>query len=121
MCSKVDVDPGATLVVSPFVSFESLRDGLGARVAYTLTKHWQDKWNLWQSTKNVPLEGLCNRTSWGSDYFSVNVFYDFGKVKNPDRTVYPILTFCWDIPVSVLIANTVAKTNRVSLGVEVAF
>ena len=118
--TQVDVDPGATIVVSPFAAFECLRDGFGLRVFYTLTKHWSDQWTLWQPGYNPDVEGLCNRTSWGSDYFSANIFYDFGKTK-PDRTVYPILTFCWDIPASVLIANTVAKTNRVSLGVEVSF
>lgn len=120
LSASVDVDPGATAVFSPFVAFESLRDGFGVRLFYTLTKHWRDEWSMWSSRHDPSLGQLCNRTSWGSDYVSANVFYDFGKVK-PDVTAYPILTFCWDIPVSVLIANTVAKTNRVSLGVEVAF
>ena len=79
--APIDVDPGATLVVSPFVAFENLRDGLGVRVFYTLTKHWHDDWNLWHSVHNPKFEELCNRTSWGSDYFSANIFYDFGKVK----------------------------------------
>jgi hypothetical protein len=116
----VDVEPGATLVAAPFISLECLRDGLGLRGSYTLTKHWRDTWNLWPSTQNPGLDGLCNRTSWGSDYFAVNIFYDFGKAR-PDCTIYPILTFCWDIPASVLVAQSVADTNRVSLGVEVAF
>ncbi len=118
--ADVNVRPGVTVVASPFVSFECLRDGFGIRGYYTLTKHWRDKWNLHRSSSTSDLKELCNRTAWGSDYFSINVFYDFGKVK-PDRIVYPILTFCWDIPSNVLIANTVAKTNRISLGVEVAF
>ena len=117
---RVKVNPGVTFVFSPFVSFECLRDGLGARVFYTFTKHWKDKWTSCHSEYKSNLKKLCNRTSWGSDYFSVNVFYDFGKAK-PDCAVYPILTFCWDIPTSVLIAHTVAKTDRVSLGVEVSF
>jgi hypothetical protein len=129
MIGNVDVEPGATFVFSPFATFECLRDGLGARIAYTLTKHWHDTWNLWgvpngfdreELGNRLDLEKMSKRTSWGSDYFSINVFYDFGKAK-PDWTVYPILTFCWDIPASVLIANSVAKTDRVSLGVEVAF
>lgn len=127
MIGKVDVEPGATLIVSPFATFECLRDGLGARIAYTLTKHWHDTWNLWETPKGFDrakerlyLEKINDKTSWGSDYFSINVFYDFGKAR-PDWAVYPILTFCWDIPASVLIANSVAKTDRVSLGVEVAF
>jgi hypothetical protein len=120
MEGDVDIEPGATLIVSPFATFECLRDGFGARIAYTLTKHWPDTWHFWDAPRYVNLEKMRDRTSWGSDYFSINVFYDFGKAK-PDWAVYPILTFCWDIPASVLIANSVAKTDRVSLGVEVAF
>jgi hypothetical protein len=120
MQGEVDIEPGATCIVSPFVTFECLRDGLGVRVAYTLTKHWHDTWHFWSAPKDVGLAKMCDRTAWGSDYFSVNVFYDFGKAR-PDWAVHPILTFCWDIPASVLIASSVAKTDRVSLGVEVAF
>lgn len=117
--TDVRVRPGTTFVFSPYVDFECLRDGLGVRVFYVLTKHWADRWSICQQDEKK-YKDFIKRTEWGSDYFSVNVFYDFGKVK-PNRTVYPILTFCWDIPQSVLIANAVAKTDRISLGVEVAF
>ncbi len=117
--TDVRIRPGTTFIISPYVDFECLRDGLGVRVFYVLTKHWADKWSICPPNKEQCNE-FIKRTEWGSDYFSVNIFYDFGKVK-PNRTVYPILTFCWDIPKNVLIANTVAKTDRISLGVEVAF
>ena len=121
-CSaQLMLNPGVTVVVSPFVSFEWLRDGFGLRVFYTLTKHWHDRWSIMATqTHTLNLGQLCNRSSWGSDYFSANIFYDFGKDK-PDCTVYPILDFCWDIPASMSYRKSVAKTNRVSLGVEVAF
>lgn len=120
MKGLADVEPGATFVFSPFVTFECLREGLGARIAYTLTKHWHDTWYLWCAPREVDLAKMSERTAWGSDYVSVNVFYDFGKAK-PEWSAYPILTLNWDIPVSVLVASSVAKTDRVSLGVEVAF
>lgn len=119
LVTNVNVDPGATYVFSPFVAFEGLRDGLGIRVFYTLTKHELDWWGVLDSTVTIN-NSQCNRTGWGSDYFTANVFYDFGQSR-PDWKIYPILTFSWDIPASVLIAQTVAKTNKISLGVEVAF
>lgn len=121
--ASVYVDPGATFIFSPFASFECLRDGFGIRVFYTLTKHESDFWGVPKTscTPCVINPGrACRRSAWGSDYFSANLFYDFGKVK-PDAWVYPIITFCWDIPAAVLMADSVAKTHRISLGVEVSF
>jgi hypothetical protein len=118
--TKVLLDPGATYVLSPFVDFECLRDGLGLRVFYTLTKHEADWWGVFNAPVAICTQNQIVRSSWGSDYFTVNVFYDFSKDR-PDKAVYPIFTFCWDIPANVLVAETVAKTNKVSLGVEVSF
>lgn len=123
--SPVYVDPGITFICSPFVSFESLRDGFGMRIFYTLTKHESDYWSL---PKNCcapcPIKPNCVscRSAWGSDYFSANLFYDFGKGR-PCSAIYPIISFCWDIPAptALIMADSVAKTHRVSLGVEVSF
>jgi hypothetical protein len=113
--ASVKVSPRPTIVVSPYVDFECLREGLGVRLFYVLTKHWADEWR--QGNKD---QKKIEQTSWGSDYFSVNILYDFGKVR-PNCAIYPIMTFCWDIPWYVFIADKVAKTDRISLGVEVAF
>lgn len=121
--APVYVDPGATFIFSPFVAFESLRDGFGLRVFYTLIKHESDYWGV-PKTSCAPCVinpgRACRRSAWGSDYFSANLFYDFGKDK-PDCRIYPIITFCWDIPAALLMADSVAKTHRISLGVEVSF
>ncbi len=116
------VNPGVTLVASPYFSVENLREGLGARVMYTLTHHEDDEWEDARSDKTVPvnLAQVSELSSWASDYFTLNVFYDFGKVK-VDRGFAPILTASWDIPAAVFLARRVSKTHKVSLGIEFNF
>jgi len=113
-CADVFVNPGLTLACSPYISFENLRDGFGLRGQYTLTKHFHDTWKTSCRTK---LEKVSKLTAWGSDYFSVAAFYDFGKM-HVERNWYPIVTLTWDIPAAVFVAERSAKTQKISLGVE---
>lgn len=118
--APVLVSPGATVTFSPYVSFENLREGLGMRVLYSLRYHGQDSWRL--QTKKLPVPVKCGEacekaTDWGSDYITLNVFYDFGKMK-AYRRFDPIVSLAWDIPSALLVTHGAAKTNRISLGVE---
>lgn len=116
------VNPGCTVIFSPYASLEGLRGGLGFRLNYTLTKHYKDSWQDCRADKSVPVNIVPSEVSstWASDYFAVNVFYDFGKDKQ-ERQFEPILLFTWDVPAHMLVANRVAKTNRISLGLEFSF
>lgn len=116
------VSPGVTVVFSPYASFENLRAGLGVRIQYTLISHEADSWCDMRADKSVTvnLENVQKNSKWASDYITLNVFYDFGKVKTC-RGFDPIVTFAWDIPTSMLVARNSAKTQRVSLGIEWAF
>ncbi len=116
------VNPGATVIFSPYFVLENLRQGLGMGVHYTLTSHQEDDWNDRRENKEVPvkLAKVRDLSEWGSDYFTLNVFYDFGKVK-VTRSFDPIFSFRWDVPAMIFISSRVAKTHKVSLGVEFAF
>lgn len=121
----VRIKPGVTFIFSPYVSMENIRDGLGIQVQYTLTTHDDDCYRDIRSEQEriacpLNLKNVYELSSWGSDYFSLNVFYDFGKVK-VDRAFYPIVRFSWDIPASIFVAENVCKTNKVSLGIECNF
>lgn len=120
---QVDINPGVTFVFSPYVSIENLRQGLGLGVQYCLTAHSEDKWRDARSNSAaVPVDlcGIDERSAWGSDYFSLNVFYDFGKEKIT-RSFDPILSFRWDVPAMLFVSKRFSKTHRVSVGVEFAF
>ncbi|HSW74186.1 MAG TPA: hypothetical protein VLG71_03435 [Candidatus Limnocylindria bacterium] len=116
---KANVNPGGTFVFLPYFQFENLRDGFGVRVQYTMTIHGHDKWTDARVNKTIPvnLARVRETSSWASDYFTLNVFYDFGKVKVV-REFEPILTFNWDIPAAMIVGNNATKTNKVSLGFE---
>lgn len=116
------VTPGATLIFSPYGVVENLRAGLGVRVFYTLTKHFEDTWCDARADQTIPvkLAEVENFSTWKSDYVTVQVFYDFGKVKTC-RGLDPIVKFTWDIPALFFASDRAATTHRISLGVEFNF
>jgi len=115
---RARIEPGLTFAFSPYLSLENLRDGFGLRGQYTLCFHGQDHWQaILPSCNTVKLEKVNELSEWGSDYFSVSAFYDFGKICI-ERSWYPIVTLTWDIPTAVFVANRSAKTQQITLGVE---
>lgn len=119
---QANVNPGLTAIVSPYLTFENLREGFGVRLQYTFIEHRKDCWKDERCDKSVPvnLEAIINRSNWISSYVTLNAFYDFGKVK-VHREFDPILLFSWDIPVTFFDAHGVAKTNKISFGFEYNF
>lgn len=122
LIGNVKITPGFNFVFMPYAQLENLRAGLGVRLLYTLTSHWQDTWCDERSDKTIPVDlGMVDRlSSWKSDYISLSVFYDFGKVK-AQRSLDPILIFTWDIPSLFFSSEKTPTTNKVSLGLEYNF
>lgn len=116
------INPGVTVAFSPYFLLENLRDGLGLGVHYTLTSHSKDSWCDKRADKTIPvnLEGAIKTSSWGTDYFTINVFYDFGKVQKK-HTFEPVLYFRWDIPSMLFVSHSVPKTTKVSIGMKLAY
>lgn len=124
LIAPVDINPGPTFVFMGWVDFENVHKGLGARVILTVRNHWDDDWDI----------ACCDRaacccvnsciinelTGWGSDYITLNVFYDFSKIK-VSPGVEPIIFFAWDIPSNMLVTRNVLKTNKIILGIECSF
>jgi len=120
---EVKIDPAPTLTLAPYVGFENLREGLGLRVVYTLRYHGTDYWcdaRKCPGAVPVDLDKAQELTDWNSDYFTLNAFYDFGKTKI-DRELSPIIYAAWDIPSDMLATKRVARTHRISLGVQLTF
>lgn len=123
LTGNVKITPGFTFVFMPYAQLENIRGGLGVRLLYTLTNHWQDKWKDERpDTTTIPVNlTLVDRlSSWKSDYISLSVFYDFGKVK-VQRSLDPVLIFTWDIPSLFFSSEKTPTTNKVSLGLEYNF
>jgi hypothetical protein len=119
---QATVNPGLTFIFSPYIVLENLRKGMGASVQYHLTKHWKDSWSDTRSNKAIPvdLKQVNKLSEWASDYFTLNVFYDFGKTKMT-RSFDPIISFRWDVPAMLFVSSYIPKSHRLSFGIEFAF
>lgn len=119
------VDPGPTVIFSPYLSLENFRGGLGGSVQYTLARHWQDDWYDKRSAQQkaivqTKLGPVITNSSWGSDYITLNAFYDFGKEKvNPGLS--PLFNLYVDIPTVWIVGERFSKSYQVTLGVELKF
>lgn len=113
------VDPGFTVIFAPYFLLENLRKGLTLGLNFTLTWHQKDSWTDCRADQTVPvmLEPVERRSEWSSEYFTINVLYDFGKVK-VRRDFNPMVTFRWDIPSTLFVASRVNRTQRVTLGID---
>lgn len=116
------INPGATLGFSPYFILENLRGGLGLGIHYTLVSHAQDCWQDRRKDQTIPvdLSQVIKTSKWGADYFTINVFYDFGK-QNTKHVIDPIIFFRWDVPSMLFVSHNVPKTNKIALGVELAY
>lgn len=117
--ASICVDPGVTAIFSPYVLFENLRAGLALGLNFTLTWHNKDGYRDARADKTVPLnlKEVHDFSEWSSEYFTVNVLYDFGKMK-VHRDFNPVVTFRWDIPSTLFTASRVDKAQRVSIGID---
>lgn len=122
LVGPVWINPGVTLVFAPYLMIEGIRKGLGFSGHYTMVHHSQDEWKNERGYKkpSTKLVGPIKLSEWGYDYFTIQAFYDFGKVKTT-RCFDPIASLRWDIPAMLYITSSVPKTQRVSLGIEWAF
>lgn len=119
LCGPAKVDPGVTLIFSPYGQLLRLRSGFGIQAQYTLVYHQADTWWDYRSFGQSPanLELMNKRSQWANEYVNVAALYDFTK-DSKERTFKPIITFAVDIPVQFLITKRVAKTFGISLTVE---
>lgn len=122
MVGTLQINPSPTFVWSGWVTFEGVHKGLGARILLTVRKHNKDaiKTLCASDCSCINSCALQELTEWGSDYITLNAFYDFGKAK-VNRRHEPILFFAWDIPSNLLVTQNVIKTNKVMLGFELSF
>ncbi len=123
LIGKARISPAATVAFSPYFLLEHIREGLGLGVHYTLTSHGKDKWADRRTDKSVPvdLEGAMKTSKWGTDYFTIDIFYDFKKIESLNHPIEPVVSFKWDIPSMLFVSHLAPKTHKISLGVMIAY
>lgn len=125
LIAPVKVDPGYTVVFAPQFWWQNLRAGFGLRVGYTMVYNSGDCWTDCRSEierENVPADiGLANCcASWGNDYLNLSGYYQFfDEVDN--KRFSPTISLNWDWPVFFFVGKCSAKTQCVSLGLDVIF
>lgn len=118
LLTDVSVAPGETLIFSPYVQMDGLRDGFGIAARYILAWHEEDsiKDLRPENTKPVGYFGQLRKTSgWTGERISAKFYYDFSAVDDT-RKFAPEVALIWDVPVKLWAAEGVSKTNRISLG-----
>ena len=122
------VDPGVNFSISPYVAFDNVANGFGAKIRYTFTHHSNDFWEDKRTDKTVngvtvapDFSFLNSETTWASEYFTLNLFYDragFSKSKS----YIPTIHFNCDIPTKLFsFTSQSSRTYRMSLGMEFKF
>lgn len=120
---EASIDPGVTVIFSPYAQLESIRDGFGLQAKYTLVVHEEDTWSDQRIVKTPALNTLNifqQNSAWSSEYITVNAFYDFAHIAVRHKYALKV-SLMWDVPVRLFKVERVSKTNRVSLGVEFNF
>ncbi|MGE0206811.1 MAG: hypothetical protein AB7R69_03075 [Candidatus Babeliales bacterium] len=120
---KANIDPGLNLVVAPYVRVEDISDGLGIQAKYTYVNHFEDtiadgRFGL--KIPSVELTKYNEYTQWSSEYLTLNLFYDFARVR-VSKSFAPILSFMCDFPIQFFGVERVSKTFRVSMGIVFGF
>jgi hypothetical protein len=120
----VNVDPGSTWYFSPGLIVEGLRDGLGAKIAYSIASHQKDKWKIESDNDNIKLEPnldlLQQYSGWTQEHFVLSVFYDFMR-DSEEHFFEPFIGFTAHIPVDWFFAKGAARSFGLSLILETIY
>jgi len=122
LVAPIEVQPGATLLFSPYFVFENLRNNLNLGIQYTLIHHIKDDWSDKRLEKNPPitLQFPIRRSGWASEYLTIFGFYEWESGVNA-RPLVPSFEVLLDIPYSFFNANHVPKAYRASLNITLNF
>ena len=119
LVDRARVIPGWTIAFSPYILFEDIQDGFGAYAGYTFVHHTKDQWRY--TGKYCPkLNRLCDYSKWTNGFFTIGVDYDFTKGL-AIREYGPRVYFDFTLPTEMFDSKCVAKTYRVTLGIEFHF
>lgn len=126
LVGRVQIEPGMTFKVSPYLTLENLSDGLHVQGRYTYLHHARDHWRDLRADKTIKsyLQGDLGEikkkeklSSWRSHYFTFQVSYD-SKVALKNYWLDPMFYLTYDMPIS---ANRASQTHQITFGVKMNF
>jgi len=123
LIANVNVDPGLTVGVKPWIALTDIQDGVGFKAGYTIVHHNQDCFRISEEVENnykIDLSRIRKESGWLAEYANFRLMYDFSRSLNY-RCFAPLIYIDWDMPASIFGAHRVVQTNRVSVGFEINF
>jgi len=116
------VDPGVTVMFSPYFIQEGLREGFGIRIAYMGVKHFSDSFSDRRSDQSIEVnfDALKEESKWGKDYVTLSFLYDFayGRV---EHYFEPVIALTVDAPVDFWATERAAKTFGIAFALEMNY
>ncbi len=126
--ATASVDPGVGVAGSLYATIEGIRDGLGLQARYTIAYHGKDRYCNIEVCEDLDVQEVSAASiflleecsTFITEYFSLNLFYDFGTTEE-DCLVDAKFFFAWDIPIEAFGAKNFVRTNRVALGFQLNY
>lgn len=117
------IAPGFSQAFLLYTQWEGLRNGFGVRLQYTLVNHQKDHWTDERTDKTIPvkLDPVQERSSWASEYVTLNAFYNFNRGSMNECGNKPMVRAAWDIPFTLLVGHRFVHSYKISLGLEFNF
>ncbi|KKR96787.1 MAG: hypothetical protein UU47_C0007G0005 [candidate division TM6 bacterium GW2011_GWE2_41_16] len=119
----LNVSPGVTFGVCPYVAIEHMRGGFGCYAAYTGIFHMTDTFcdRRADTSKKINFEHICDASNWSSDFITIGALYDTASECDDESTRKPIFGLFWDIPIGFIGGKHAFKTYGISLRGELQF
>jgi hypothetical protein len=119
--ADVEINPGITFGISPYIVFEHVRSGFGMELRYTVAYHESDEYydNRINKQRDMKLINLIPYSTWKQEYGTVKILYDMCYEK--DVRFRPVFNVTWDIPLNYMTGENFGKTHAISLGCNFNF
>lgn len=124
MQGEVLVDKGRTWKIAPYITLENILDGLDFHVRFSHMRHDSDYWmDLRDGLAKAQNPSTFNRqetlTRWRSSYLTFGFVFDT-KEAFKSWPLQPTFSAMYDMPLDTW-SCFAAKTNRVTIGVDLHF
>ncbi len=118
--AKIDPDP--TIYFNPYLTLGTLKGGWNTSVGYIVAFNGGSVWTDMRQDQTVPttLNGIYEKSAWCAEYISLLLSYDFDSVHQRHAS-HPVFTLMWDIPLHFMGSHDFARSQMVTVGMEVHF
>lgn len=122
LTGNFNVKPGFTFGWALFFKVLDFNNGFGGRIKYTMIKHTEDDIYDFRHDKTyvARLNTMMINSSWLAEYITVELIYSL-RERFAHLRIDPYFYVNFDAPIHVSLAERVAKTFKLSLGIEVNF